>query len=198
MVLDITPVPEEEANRREFLYPRQQLRGDNHEATGNNHRLPLGAYCVNSKFADGPSSRSINLSASQHLGHTKREIPGTWSGGEGAVTECPVDQPIMVWMPETLRVGVFFMLPSSGVVYVGIIALVGLLGSWVWGWKLASTAGIGTGLAGGLLAGLGQRSRPVGALGCITLVGYWDDRNHSSCWESGFTIFPREMELNNC
>lgn len=138
-----------------YFYGRSQASSG---ALGDKSCLPLGAIWANSGSNAG-KPHSSDTAHRERKENDRSETPNNPSG-----------LPILALFPGKEPVTVFLTAPSFAVLFAGSLTAAGFLFHALWGWDLVSASGIGPGLAAGLSVGLGQRSRPVTGLGCITLV----------------------------
>lgn len=134
-------------------------------ATGDRHLLPLGL--VQKPPAGGGAANGTG--ARQH----KQTPPARPAVGSCPSTLPPPPEgpPVIVLFPATLHLAIFFVPAPPATIFSAVLTLLAILGAWVWGWGVVSTAGAGSGIAAGFVIGLGVRSRPVGGWGYAALVG---------------------------
>lgn len=130
--------------------------------------LPLGMIWAKSTHG-GPSNGAASTRPAAVAAPTRPPLP-TPGGCPPQLPPPPAGPPVLVLFPATLHLAVFFSPPPLGTLAAVVLALMGLFGSWAWGWGLVSTAGIFSGLVAGFVVGLGVRARPVEGWGCISLV----------------------------
>lgn len=169
----ITGFPEE---RVEGAYYGRPLATHEAWARGDRSLLPLGAVWADSTSRAG-SLRSSFASAksAKQQGANKNTLGGESDASQagncgGTGSSRPIGQPIMTMYAGGTKLAVFLTPPSTTIFNACSQAILSLLGSWSWGWRLVSTAGILTGFSAGLLVGLGQRLRPVAGWSSIVLV----------------------------
>lgn len=138
-------------------------------ATGDRHLLPLGLV---QKPAAAGGAGNGTAAARRH----KKTPP---AGARPAVDGCPSTlppppegPPVMVLFPATLHLAIFFVPAPPATLVSAVMTLLAILGAWVWGWGVVSSAGAGPGIAAGFVVGLGVRSRPVGGWSYATLVRF--------------------------
>ena len=134
-------------------------------ATGDRHLLPLGL--VQKPSAGG----AANGTAPRQHKQTPPAPPAV-DGCPSTLPPPPEGPPVMVLFPATLHLAIFFVPAPPATLVSAVMTLLAILGAYVWGWGMVSTAGVASGMAAGFVVGLGVRSRPVGGWGYAALVGW--------------------------
>lgn len=139
-------------------------------AAGDRHLLPLGLVQKPSSGRAENGNGTGTAAGRQHK-QTPPARPAAVGGCPSALPPPPEGPPVMVLFPATLHLAIFFVPAPPATLVSAVMTLLAILGACVWGWGTVSTAGAGSGLAAGFVAGLGVRSRPVGGWGYASLVG---------------------------